>query len=321
MLANVPTRKPKIAISACLMGDEVRYNGGHKQSRYCRNLLSDHFQFVKVCPEMAIGLGVPRQPIRLVGDPESPKARGTVDKSVEVTQALADYGKEMADTLGDISGYIFMQKSPSCGVERVKVYREDGIPQMEGGSGVYAKAFCEARPDLPVEEEGRLCDPVLRENFVTRVYAYADWQALKVNGLSRRAITEFHARYKYQLMACNPEQYKVLGALLGSSGQRPLEEVAEEYFHGLMQGLRRCATRGNHANVLMHISGYLRRHMDPQDKAEIRDLILQYRDGTVPLVVPLTLLKHLFRLHPDPYIAQQVYLQPHPEKLSLRNAI
>lgn len=313
--------KPKIAISACLMGEEVRYNGGHKQSRYCRDMLSGYFDFISVCPEVAVGLGVPRQPIRLVGALGAVRARGTVDASLDVTEALAAYARTMAEQLGDICGYIFMQKSPSCGVERVKVYREDGIPHFESASGIYAKVFCESRPDLPVEEEGRLCDPVLRENFIVRVYAYSAWQQLLARGLSRRALTEFHARYKYQLMASNPLQYKALGKLLSMAGPASLEEVAGQYFSALMQALKRCATRGTHTNVLMHISGYLRHCLNASDKAELGRLIVQYRDGIVPLVVPLTLLKHLFRLHPDPYIAQQVYLQPHPENLSLRNAI
>ncbi|WP_338104573.1 DUF523 and DUF1722 domain-containing protein [Pseudomonas typographi] len=320
MLESAPA-KPKVAISACLMGAPVRYNGGHKQSAYCRDSLSKHFDFVNVCPEVAVGLGTPRQPIRLVGAAGRVRAVGAVDPGLDATDALAAYAKHMARQLGDICGYIFMQKSPSCGVERVKLYRENGTPQFDTASGVYAKVFCEHRPDVPVEEAGRLCDPVLRENFIVRVYAYAAWQQLLAQGLSRQAMTRFHARYKYQLMANDPLQYKALGRLLGTAGQASLEAVAQRYFGGLMQALKRCATRGSHTNVLMHICGYLRRSLSAADKAELSGLILQYRDGIVPLIVPLTLIKHLFRLYPDPYIAQQVYLQPHPENLSLRNAI
>ncbi|WPP00675.1 DUF523 and DUF1722 domain-containing protein [Pseudomonas sp. HR96] len=313
--------KPRLAISACLMGDEVRYNAGHKQSLLCRNALAEHFDFIRVCPEVAIGLGIPREPIRLVGEPNQPRAVGTVHAERDVTDALAQYGAHMAGQLDDICGYIFMQKSPSCGLERVKVYRDNGAPQADGGRGIYAQAFCAAYPDLPVEEEGRLNDPVLRENFLVRVFAYADWQRVRAAGLSRRALTEFHARYKYQLMANNPPQYKVLGKMLGSMGEADANDVGPRYFSQLMAALKRCATRGTHSNVLLHLSGYLKQHIGPADKQEMLQLIDQYRQGIVPLVVPLTLLKHLFRLHPDPYIAQQVYLQPHPENLSLRNAI
>jgi uncharacterized protein YbgA (DUF1722 family)/uncharacterized protein YbbK (DUF523 family) len=320
-MSDVTAQKPKIAISACLLGAEVRYNAGHKESRWCSRTLSEHFEFVPVCPEVAIGLGIPREPIRLVGDKDHTQAVGTVHPELNVTAPLAAYGARMAEELGDICGYIFMQKSPSCGLERVKIYRDNGAPQREGGRGIYAQAFCDRHPDLPVEEEGRLCDAVLRENFLVRVGAYADWQQLLRQGLSRRALMEFHSRYKYQLMANNPLQYKVLGKLLGSMGRSDANEVGPVYFRQLMAALKRCATRGTHSNVLQHISGYLKQSIDAEDKQEVQQLITQYREGIVPLVVPLTLLKHLFRLHPDPYIAQQVYLQPHPENLSLRNAI
>lgn len=313
--------KPKIAISACLVGEEVRFNGGHKESRLCSQALSEYFEFVPLCPEVAIGLGIPRQPIRLIGDPAHPQAVGSVDSTLNVSQPLHDYGVEMAAEHTDICGYIFMQKSPSCGLERVKVYQDGGRPAELSGRGVYAQAFCAAHPDLPVEEDGRLNDPVLRENFLTRVYAYSAWQTLLKQGITRRSITEFHARYKYQLMAHNPACYKSLGHLLGNLGKTDPKRIAAHYFSELMKALKKCATRGTHSNVLQHLSGYLKQAIDTQDKQEMQQLIDQYQNGIVPLIVPMTLLKHHFRQHPNPYIARQVYLQPHPEKLSLRNAI
>jgi len=313
--------KPKIAISACLMGAEVRFNGGHKASRLCSHVLTDYFDFVQVCPEVAIGMGIPREPIRLVGDTDRPEAVGTVNPQLNVTGQLAQYGQQMAAQLDDICGYIFMQKSPSCGLERVKVYHANGAPQDGGGQGIYARAFCAQHPDLPVEEDGRLNDPVLRENFLTRVFAYHAWQQLLQQGLSRRGLTEFHSRYKYLLMAHNPVQYKALGNLLGNMGRTDPQELGPRYFSQLMAALKKCATRRTHTNVLQHISGYLKQAISAEDKEEVQHVIGQYRHGIVPLVVPLTLLKHHFRQHPDPYIAQQVYLQPHPENLSLRNAI
>ncbi|MHC8317830.1 YbgA family protein [Pseudomonas sp. LB3P31] len=313
--------KPKIAISACLLGAEVRFNGGHKESRLCSRTLTEYFDFVPLCPEVAIGLGIPRQPIRLVGDPDHPQAIGTVDPELNVTEPLAAYGEKMAAELDDICGYIFMQKSPSCGLDRVKVYHANGAPVDGGGRGIYAQAFCARHPDLPVEEDGRLNDPVLRENFLTRVFAYSAWQQLLQEGLSRRGLTDFHSRYKYLLMAHNPVQYKTLGNLLGSMGQTAPETIGPRYFTELMAALKKCATRRTHSNVLQHISGYLKQAISAEDKQEMQHVIGQYRHGIVPLVVPMTLLKHHFRQHPDPYIAQQVYLQPHPENLSLRNAI
>ena len=318
---STPQAKPKIAISACLLGAEVRFNGGHKESRLCSQVLSEHFEFVPLCPEVAIGLSIPRQAIRLIGDPDQPQAVGSVDSELNVTGPLNDYGVEMASVHGDICGYIFMQKSPSCGLERVKVYQDKGRPAELRGRGIYARAFCAAHPDLPVEEDGRLNDPVLRENFLTRVYAYSAWQALLKQGITRRSLTEFHARYKYLLMAHHPVQYKVLGNLLGSLGKRAPNEIAPQYFSELMKALKKCATRRTHSNVLQHLSGYLKQTISPADKQEVQQLIGQYLHGIVPLVVPLTLLKHHFRQHPDAYISRQVYLQPHPENLSLRNAI
>jgi uncharacterized protein YbgA (DUF1722 family)/uncharacterized protein YbbK (DUF523 family) len=321
-MPSAPTAtRPKIAVSACLMGAEVRYNGGHKQSHLCSRTLTDYFDFIPVCPEVAIGLGIPREPIRLTGDPRQPRAVGTVHHDIDVTQPLADYGQKMATELNDICGYIFIQKSPSCGLERVKVYQDNGMPIDGGGRGIYAQAFCALHPDLPVEEDGRLNDPVLRENFLTRVFAYAAWQQLLQEGLSRRGLTGFHSRYKYLLMAHNPVQYKTLGNLLGSMGKSDPNQLGPRYFSELMAALKKCATRRTHTNVLQHLSGYFKQAISAEDKQEMQHVIGQYLHGIVPLVVPLTLLKHHLRQHPDPYVAQQVYLQPHLENLSLRNAI
>lgn len=310
----------KIGISACLLGQPVRFNGGHKESRLCSDVLARHFEFVPVCPEVGIGLGTPREAIRLVGDPANPRALGSVHREMDVSEALTGFGQRTAELLDDICGYILMQKSPSCGMERVKVYQDNGNPVPGGGRGLFAAALMQARPDLPVEEDGRLNDPVLRENFITRVFAYAEWQRLLRAGLSRHALYQFHARYKYQLMATNRAQYQALGRLLAEN-RAPLDEFAPRYFSQLMTALKHTASRGTHSNVLQHLSGYLKHALSRDDKQELQRLIDQYRQGIVPLVVPLTMLKHHLRCHPDDYLAGQAYLQPHPEDLSLRNAL
>ncbi|WP_339487779.1 YbgA family protein [Pseudomonas sp. EL_65y_Pfl2_R95] len=320
-MADITSSKPKIAISACLLGEQVRYNGGHKESRLCSRTLGDYFDFVSICPEVAIGLGTPREPIRLVGNPDAPRAVGTVNSDNDVTDRLAAYGQQVADQLTDICGYILMQQSPSCGVQRVKVYQADGRPSEPKGTGIFAAEFIARHPNLPIEEAGRLNDPVLRENFLSRVFAYADWQHVLQAGLTRKRLIDYHSRYKYLLMATHPLQYKTLGRLLGNLRQQDLHTLAADYFSQLMTALKSCATRGTHSNVLQHISGYLKQSLSAEEKQEMQSLISQYRQGVVPLVVPLTLLKHHFRMHPDHYINQQVYLQPHPENLSLRNAI
>ena len=318
---SVTTDTIKIGISACLLGQPVRYNGGHKASSLCREVLARHFEFVPLCPEQAIGLGVPREPIRLVGDPQNPRAVGTVNPELDVSEALTAYGRDAAEQLHDISGYILMQKSPSCGMERVKVYQDNGHPVEGGGRGLFAAALMRARPDLPVEEDGRLNDPVLRENFITRVFAYAQWQRLLQAGLTRKALINVHEQYKYQLMATSRVHYQELGRAVARIAETPLEDFAPRYFSQLMSALRQPASRGSHSNVLQHIAGYLKRALSPAEKQELHQVIEQYRLGIVPLVVPMTLLKHHFRRHPHAYIERQAYLQPHPETLSLRNAL
>lgn len=310
----------KVGVSACLLGKPVRFNGGHKESRLCSETLGRHFQFVSICPEVAIGLGTPREPVRLVGDPNRPRAVGTVNPQLDVSDALIAYGERMASELDDISGYILMQKSPSCGMERVKVYQANGY-SVGSGAGLFAQALMRMRPELPVEEDGRLNDPVLRENFLTRVFAHAEWQRLLGAGVTCKALVNFHSRYKYQLMASDPSQYQALGRMVATVGLESLDEFAPAYFSRLMTALKKTASRGSHCNVLQHLSGHLKKHLEDGDKRELQRLISQYREGIVPLIVPLTLLKHHFRRHPDRYIAGQAYLQPHPENLSLRNGI
>ena len=311
----------KVGISACLLGAPVRFNGGHKKSHLCKDVLSQYFTYAPVCPEQAIGLGTPREPIRLVGETNNPRAVGTVNAELDVTDALSAYGQRTAAELTDLCGFILMQKSPSCGMERVKVYQYSGHTAEHGGVGLFAAALMRAQPNLPVEEDGRLNDPVLRENFITRVFAYAEWRELLNSGLSRKKLYDFHARYKYQLMANSPADCSALGRLLANNQQLRLGILATQYFSLFMQALKKIANRGSHTNVLQHISGYIKRSLDAEDKRELQTLISQYRTGIVPLIVPLTLLKHHFKRHPDCYIAEQVYLQPHPENLSLRNAI
>lgn len=311
----------KVGISACLLGAPVRFNGGHKQSHLCKTLLSQYFDYVSVCPEQAIGLGTPREPIRLVGDTSNPRAIGTVNPELDVSAALTEFGQRTAAELDDLCGYILMQNSPSCGMERVKVYQDNGHTTERSGVGLFAAALMRAQPNLPMEEDGRLNDPVLRENFITRVFAYAQWRELLGSGLSLKKLYDFHARYKYQLMASSPSDCTALGRLLANRSKQPLGALAASYFNLFMSTLKKIANRGSHSNVLQHISGYIKSSLDADEKHELQLLISQYREGIVPLIVPLTLIKHHFKRHPDPYIAEQVYLQPHPENLSLRNAI
>lgn len=320
-----PTSAIPVGISACLMGEKVRFNGTHKHSRFCTDTLSRYFSFVSLCPEVAIGMSVPRPPIRLVSPASNDltvRAVGVDDNTIDVTDALADYGTEQAEKNTDLCGYIFMQKSPSCGLFGVKRYLPNGHP--EGSTrGVYAEHFCRANPLLPVEEAGRLNDAGLRENFMLRVFTYADWQAFFASDFSAHQLIAFHARYKYLVMAHSTAHYQSIGRLLSDLSSASLRDLAQEYFTQLMTALAKPASRKMHTNTLMHLQGYLKKHLSVKDKKELTDLILQYGQGIVPLVVPLTLLKHHLNqdTEANAYARQQVYLDPHPYELGLRNSI
>lgn len=313
--------KINVGISSCLLGNEVRFDGGHKHSHLCTESLSRYFHFIPECPEVASGMSIPRKPIRLIGDIHEPSVVAVHDNSLDYTDQLKTFSQNKAQQMDELCGYIFMQKSPSCGVFRVKVFQESGRPAAEPGRGVYAKAVMDGNPLLPVEESGRLEDAVLRESFITRVYAYHNWQQLKKKGLSYQAILEFHASYKYCLMARTPTHYVELGRLLADAGKHNIDDLAERYFSLLMENLNVLATRKTHTNVLMHLQGYLKKVLSAKEKQGLAKIIEQYRTDQVPLIVPITLLKHHFNNHPDPYITKQAYLQPYPDDLSLRNAI
>lgn len=311
----------KLGISACLLGERVRYNGGHKRSALCTEILAEHFELVPVCPETAIGLGTPRPAIRLVGDANAPRAVVPQEQNRDLTAELRAQGARVARELDDISGFVLMHKSPSCGLHRVKLYRDNGHLAEASTRGVFAASLHQLRPELPLEDEGRLHDPVLRENFLNRVFVYGRWQRLLAGGLSQQGLLDFHARHKYLLMATHPQQQKALGRLLSNLANQNLVDLAPLYFRQLMAALSRPATRGTHSNVLQHLSGYLKQHLGNAERTELQRLIEQYRTGVIPLVVPLTLLRHHFNRHPDAYVANQDYLQPYPDDLSLRNAI
>ncbi len=310
----------RVGISSCLLGKSVRYDSGHKQNRYITQILCRFFEFVPTCPEVAIGLGVPRPPIRLRGDAENPRAVGVTDSTFDVTDKLDDYARSWGKTARAFSGYILKRGSPSCGMERVKVFDSKGMPSSHG-AGIFAKRLMQQIPLMPVEEEGRLTDPVLRENFITRVYVYHRWQRMQLLNLNAGRLVEFHTRHKMLIRAHGEVGYQRLGRLVAEAGTRDIQDLAQEYLHVLMKTIKRPATRKQHSNVLSHLAGYLKRDIDAGDKAELVRVIDDYRLGRVPLVVPITMLKHHFRRCPDPYVGHQFYLQPHPEELQLRNFI
>lgn len=320
-MTDSETQKIPVGISSCLLGEQVRFDGGHKHLRLCTESLSRYFAFVPVCPEVEMGLGIPRKPIHLEGDISQPRVVETGGDGKDLTEDLQAFSKQRVRELPAVAGYILMKKSPSCGLYRVKVHQQAGHPAEYKGRGLFAQALTDAYPQLPVEESGRLSDPTLRENFMTRVFAYADWQQVVQKGLTHQRLIDFHARYKYCLMAHSPAKYNELGRMLADTGLYDVEDIGERYFVALMDVLGTLASRKTHTNVLMHLQGYLKKKISHREKQELAGIIEQYRTAQIPLVVPVTLLRHHFNNHPDPYINQQAYLKPYPDDLSLRNAI
>lgn len=309
--------KIKVGISSCLVGFKVRFDGGHKRSGYCEKVLSSFFDFQPICPEMGIGLGTPRKTIRLVRSADNVIKVVASDGSFDVTDKLKTFAEETSADLNHISGYIFCAKSPSCGMERVTVYKEGGNQGARDGIGLFAEQIMQDHPLLPVEEDGRLNDTKLRENFITRVLAYHKWQSLMADGVTKHALTSFHAQHKYLLMAHDPNTYKTLGPLLGENAL-PLEEMAQQYIEGFMSALKHIPTRKGHANTLQHLQGYFKKQLNSQQRVDLAEQIDKYRQGLLPLMAPITLIKHYLTQYPDEYLSQQVYLNPHPEELKLR---
>lgn len=312
--------RPAIGISSCLLGQKVRYDGTAKRNRWLVDQFGEFVDYQPICPEMAIGLGTPRPPIRLVGSLENVRVLGVDDSSLDVTDALEDFALNTAGQLGGISGYVFMSKSPSCGMERVKLYAENGYASKKG-VGAYARVLMQSLPNLPCEEEGRLNDPMLRENYVNRVFTYRRWQTLRRTGLNAKDLIDFHARHKYMLMTHSQAAYQRLGRLLSQLKGVDLEKVADAYETELMAALKRRVGRKRHVNALQHVQGYLKERIDGDDKKELAESIEAYRREEVPLIVPMKLLRHYFRRNPDDYIDRQWYLDPYPESLGLRNTI
>lgn len=309
--------KIPIGISSCLLGQAVRYDGGHKHDSYITGTLGQYFEFHPFCPEVAIGLGIPRPTIRLTSIDGQIRSVGTMDQQVDVTDRLADYAYQLKDRHADLCGYILKKDSPSCGMERVKVF--NGQQPRKEGVGIYAAELMRLNPLLPVEEEGRLGDPGLRENYIQRVYVLHRWRQLLANDLSTNSLTRFHARHKLIIMSHG--DYRELGRMLAGLDKNNLLSTANRYIQRLMQILKHVPSRSQHVNVLQHIQGYLKKQLDNDDKAELVEVIERYRMGDVPLIVPITLLKHHFRKAPDPYIDESYYLSPYPQELRLINQV
>ncbi len=321
--------KIRLGVSACLLGERVRYDGGHKRDAFLVDTLGPFVEWVPTCPEVEIGLAVPRPTLRLVGAPAAPRLvveRTGEDLSVRMHRWAATRVRTL-DELG-LDGYVLKRASPSCGLERVPVYGEAG-GRRGTGRGLFAAALVERFPGLPVEEEGRLTDAAIRESFIERVFAAARWRTFRASDPGPGDLVAFHATHKFAVLAHSPAGYAALGRLVASVGARDrggsrrgrLATVLAEYGDGLHRALAVRATRARHVNVLQHLAGFLTRDLDAADRGELADVIAEYRRGLVPLVVPVTLLRHHVRRLGVAYLADQVYLSPHPKELMLRNHV
>jgi uncharacterized protein YbbK (DUF523 family)/uncharacterized protein YbgA (DUF1722 family) len=309
----------RVGISSCLLGQKVRYDGQHKRDDFLADRLAEYVEYVPVCPEVELGLGVPRETIRLERRPAG-AALVAPRSGRDLTRDMRAYAEERVAWLGtqDLDGYVLKKDSPSCGMERVKVW---GAHQAtKDGVGLFAAVLMERLPHLPVEEEGRLHDDVLRENFVERIFAHRRLKELFRPRWALGELVAFHSREKLLLLAHEPAGYQRLGRLVATAKGRPRAEVAAEYAAGFLAGLRKVATKGRHANVLQHVAGYLK-HLPSEDRQEVAGAIDDFRGGLVPLVVPVTLLRHHVRRERIEYLAGQSYLEPSPKELMLRNHV
>ncbi len=311
--------KIKIGISSCLLGNAVRYDGGHKRDRFLTDTLGRYVDFVAVCPEVEIGLGIPREAMRLVGELAHPRLL-TIRSRIDHTERMTEWAKKKVKELEkeDLCGFIFKSDSPSSGLERVKVYDPNGVP-VKKGVGLFARVFIEHFPLLPVEDEGRLHDPLLRENFIESIFVWKRWREMGEQNRSKGGLVDFHSRHKLLIMAHSPKYYQALGQWVAQGKGVSLDDLLLQYQELLSSALRQKPTNKKNANVLQHILGYFKKDLSADEKQEALEVIENYALGLVPLIVPVTLLNHYIRKYHQPYLRDQYYLNPHPLELQLRN--
>ena len=313
--------KIKLGISTCLLGENVRYDGGHKLDRFLTDTLGQYVEYVPVCPEVECGLPIPREAMHLEGNPDSPRLVTTHTKQ-DMTDRMFQWARKRVIDLEkeDLCGFIFKSDSPSSGMERVKVYNEKGMP-VKRGVGMFARIFMEHFLLLPVEDEGRLHDPNLRENFIERIFALKRWREILSKKESRGTLVEFHTRHKLLILSHSPKYYQMMGKLVAKAKEIPIKELYQQYQAILMEALQLKTSPKKNANVLQHMMGYFREQLSADEKRELLEVIDLYRKEIIPLIVPITLINHYVRKYDQPYLKEQVYLHPHPSELQLRNHV
>ena len=316
------TEKIRIGVSSCLIGEKVRWNGDHKQDRYVREILSRYFEYIPVCPEVEVGMGVPRETVALYGDSEKPSM---ISKKTQTdwTKPMEKYIKSRINTLSadDLCGYIFKSKSPSCGMGRVPLYSEFGSHKVKHGPGMFANAFINSFPLVPTEEEGRLNDPRIRENFIVRVFSFKRFNLLLNEKFSLGQWVKFHTQHKFLLLAHSRKHYDELGELVAHSKTIKPLELKKKYGELFMEALTSKSTPKKNTDVLLHMMGFLKKLLTKIEKEDILSTIEDYRSEILPLIVPVTLIRHQVKKHNIEYLHDQVYLNPHPKELMLLNHV
>jgi len=313
--------KIKLGISTCLLGENVRYDGGHELDRFLAGTLGQYVEYVPVCPEVECGLTIPREAMHLEGDPDSPRLV-TIRTKKDMTDRMINWAQKRVAELEKVGfcGFIFKSNSPSCGMERVRVYNQKGMP-VKKGAGIFARIFMEYFPLLPVEDEGRLHDPKLRDNFIERIFTLKRWRKVLERKVSRGNLVDFHTRHKFLILAHSPRYYQMMGNLMAKGKDFPLKQLYQKYQTLLMESLNLKTSVKKNANVLQHMMGYFKEQLPSDEKQELLEVVDFYRKGHIPLIVPITLFNHYVRKYDQPYLKQQVYLNPHPLELQLRNHV
>jgi uncharacterized protein YbgA (DUF1722 family)/uncharacterized protein YbbK (DUF523 family) len=311
----------RLGISTCLLGEHVRYDGGHKLDRFLTETLGRYMEYVPVCPEVECGLPVPRESMHLEGNLERPRLVTSRTHQDKTDQMVTWANKRVVELeKEDLCGFIFKSNSPSSGMERVRIYNEKGMPEKKG-VGIFAKIVMEHFPLIPVEEDGRLHDLRLRENFIERVFAMKRWRELLSRQWSMGPLVDFHSRNKLLILSHSPKHYTMMGKLVADGKAMPITELYTKYEALLMEALTLKATARKNSNVLQHMMGYFKKQLSPDEKQELLQIMQQYREGFVPLIVPVTLMNHYIRKYKQPYLSTQTYLNPHPIALQLRNHV
>jgi len=313
--------KFRIGISSCLLGNKVRWNAGHKRDRFLTDTLGLFVEYVPVCPEVEAGFGIPRESLRLVGDPAAPRLITFKSKTDRTDQMLSWAQKRVKQLEKEnLCGFIFKSDSPSSGMIRVKVYNPKGMPEKKG-VGLFARAFMNHFPLIPVEDDGRLHDPRIRENFIERIFTLKRWRDSVAKSPTMGKLVDFHTRHKLLILSHSPKHYRLMGTLVAGGKKEALDDRLAQYERILMEALALKTTDKKNTNVLQHMMGYFKKQLTADEKQELLEVFDQYRNGFVPLLVPLTLMNHYVRKYNQPYLKMQTYLNPHPLELQLRTHV